>query len=75
MTKAEMHEAINTYHIASYYVREHEDGSVDFMFGDEDPMKKIEDLKLENALLKDQLRCMATIAYGIPYDKAEELIK
>lgn len=75
MTRQEMQEVIATYRIRSYYVVEHDDGSVTLQFGDDDPMARIHALEMENMLLRDQLRCAMAIAFGVPYDKTEDLIR
>lgn len=75
MTRQEMQEVIATYRIRSYYVIENDDGGVTLRFGDDDPMVRIHALEMENMLLRDQLRCAMAIAFGIPYDKTEDLIR
>lgn len=75
MTRQEMQEVIATYRIRSYYVIENDDGNVTLQFGEDDPMVRVHALELENMLLRDQLRCAMAIAFGVPYDKAEDLIQ
>lgn len=74
MTKSEMLDAIQTYGIMSYHVTENEDGSVVLLFGEEDPIRKMRTLELENQYLRGQVKLLGSIAFGIPPDKAEELI-
>lgn len=38
-------------------------------------MVRVHALELENMLLHDQLRCAMAIAFGVPYDKTEDLIR
>lgn len=75
MTKETALETINSFQIKSYYLKEAEDGNVELLFGDDDPMKEIERLKLDNSVLKSQVKYLMSILYKIPYDKTEELIK
>lgn len=75
MTRQEMQKVIATYRIRSYYVIENDDGSFTLQFGDDDPMARVHALELENMLLRDQLRCAMAIAFGIPYEKTEDLIR
>lgn len=75
MTKETALETINSFQIKSYYLKEAEDGDVELLFGDDDPMKEIERLKLDNSVLKSQVKYLMSILYKMPYDQAEELIK
>ncbi len=75
MTKETALEMIGSFQIRSYYLKESEDGDVDLLFGDDDPMKEIERLKLDNSVLKTQVKYLMSILYKIPYDQAEELIQ
>lgn len=75
MTKETALETINSFQIKSYYLKETEDGDVELLFGDDDPMKEIERLKLDNSVLKSQVKYLMSVLYKIPYDKAEELIQ
>ena len=75
MTKETAREIIGSFQIRSYYLKESEDGDVDLLFGDDDPMKEIERLKLDNSVLKTQVKYLMSILYKIPYDQAEELIQ
>lgn len=75
MTKETALETINSFQIKSYYLKETEDGDVELLFGDDDPMKEIERLKLDNSVLKSQVKYLMSILYKIPFDQAEELIQ
>ena len=75
MTKETALEMIGSFQIKSYYLKEAEDGDVELLFGDDDPMKEIERLKLDNSVLKTQVKYLMSILYKIPYDQAEELIQ
>ena len=75
MTKETALEMIGSFQIRSYYLKESEDGDVELFFGDDDPMKEIERLKLDNSVLKTQVKYLMSILYKIPYDQAEELIQ
>lgn len=75
MTKETALEMIGSFQIKSYYLKESEDGDVELLFGDDDPMKEIERLKLDNSVLKTQVKYLMSILYKIPYDQAEELIQ
>ena len=75
MTKKEMHDALITYQIKSYHVTENEDGTVDLLFGEDDPIRRTRQLELENQYLKDQVKLLASIAFGISPEKAEEMVK
>lgn len=75
MTKETALEMIGSFQIRSYYLKESEDGDVELLFGDDDPMKEIERLKLDNSVLKTQVKYLMSILYKIPYDQAEELIQ
>lgn len=75
MTKETALEMICSFQIRSYYLKESEDGDVELLFGDDDPMKEIERLKLDNSVLKTQVKYLMSILYKIPYDQAEELIQ
>lgn len=75
MTKETALETINSFQIKSYYLKEAEDGDVELLFGDDDPMKEIERLKLDNSVLKSQVKYLMSILYKIPFDQAEELIQ
>lgn len=37
--------------------------------------RKIREQEIEILLLKDQLKCAMCIAFGVPYEKSERLIK
>lgn len=75
MTKETALETINSFQIKSYYLKEAEDGDVELLFGDDDPMKEIERLKLDNSVLKSQVKYLMSALYKIPFDQAEELIR
>ena len=75
MTKETALETINSFQIKSYYLKEAENGDVELLFGDDDPMKEIERLKLDNSVLKSQVKYLMSILYKIHYDQAEELIQ
>jgi len=75
MTKEEMLRTIETYQIKSYHVTENVDGTVVLAFGEDDPIHRCRQLEVENRYLKDQAKMLASIAFGIPLDKAEELVK
>lgn len=75
MTKETALEMIGSFQIRSYYLKESEDGDVELLFGDDDPMKEIERLKLDNSVLKTQVKYLMSILYKIPYDQVEELIQ
>ena len=75
MTKEQMLETIDRYQIKNYYVSEDENGDFTLRFGDDDPLKEIEKLKMDNTVIKTQVKYLMSIMFKIPYDKTEELIK
>lgn len=75
MTKEVAMETINGFQIRSYYLREVGNGEVELLFGDDDPMREIERLRMDNSVLKSQLKYLMSILYKIPFDQAEELIQ
>lgn len=74
MTKEKALEVIKDFQIRSYYLSEDEDGDVTLLFGEDDPLKEIERLKLDNSVLKAQVKYLMYILYKIPYEQMEELI-
>ena len=75
MTKKEVNELIESFQLTSYHVTVHEDGSCILRFGDDDPMETVKKLKMDIAVMKTQIRQLMTMAYGMDFTKAEELIK
>lgn len=75
MTKQEVNDIIESFQLRSYHVTVHEDGNCILRFGDDDPMETIKRLKMDMAVMKTQIRKLMSMAYGMDFEKAEELIK
>ena len=75
MTKEKMLETIESFQIKNYYVSEAEDGDITLRFGEDDPMLEIERLKMDNSVLKSQVRYLMSVLHNIPYEQVEELIQ
>lgn len=75
MTKEEMLKVIADFQIKSYHVTESEDGDFTLRFGYDDPIKEIERLKMDNAVMKSQTKYLMSILFNVPYEKVEDLIK
>jgi len=75
MTRDELFRTVDTYNITSFHARDCGYGDFELRFGDDDPLLEIEKLKLEIETLKRQFRFAMAIAFGVPTDRAEELIE
>lgn len=74
MTREEMLDAISKAGANGFWVRVDAD-KYTVLSGENDPYRVIHRQELEIMLLKDQLRCAMSIAFGVPYEKSEELVK
>lgn len=74
MTRAEAFKHIETYDIKNCYIKAVGADDYDVLYGDDDPFEIIRKQKMEIDLLKQQFRYAMAAAYGVPFDRAEELI-
>lgn len=75
ITVPEMQKIVKDYAVESYHVTMMENGGCILRFGDDDPMVLLHQKELEIETLKAQVRFLMTMAYGIDYSRAEELVK
>lgn len=75
MTREELLQTVDSFRIDRFYVIDHGYGDYELRFGDNDPYVEIQKLNLEVETLRRQFRFAMAIAFGVPTDRAEELIE
>lgn len=74
MKRKDVFQYIQSFDLDEFYVRKVGDDDYEIFFGDD--IKKVvsNQQQMEIDLLRSQLRYAMAVAYGVPFDKAEELI-
>ena len=74
MTRQEVFRAVETFDIKDFYVKRVGEDDYELLFGEDDPYEIIRKQQMEINTLQRQFRYAMAAAYGVPFDKAEELI-
>ena len=74
MTRQEVFSAVETFGIKDFYVKHVGEDDYELLFGEDDPHEIIRKQRMEIDTLRRQFRYAMAAAYGVPFDREEELI-